>query len=115
MPAQKLSRITPLDLAAERLLKSEVAADHLYLEQLYTFAFPGGRVVVAYLAIVRNARLTQSGRAWHSTAPLPKLAAAEREIAAYALKRLRNKITYSNLAFAFLPESFTLSDLQIHL
>ena len=33
-------------------------------------------------------------------------------MAAYGLTRLRNKITYTNLAFAFLPDRFTLSDLQ---
>jgi len=105
LPAHKLQRPEPLDQAAQRLLKQEVAADHIYVEQLYTFAFRGGRVVVAYLALVLNAELNQPGRAWRSTHALS-------EVAAYGLKRLRNKITYTNLAFAFLPDRFTLSELQ---
>jgi len=105
LPAHRLQKAEPLDQAAQRLLKQEVIADHTYLEQLYTFAFRGGRVVVAYLALVRNARLKQPGRAWNTTHDLS-------EIASYGLKRLRNKITYTNLAFAFLPDRFTLSELQ---
>jgi 8-oxo-dGTP diphosphatase len=105
LPAHQLPRAKPLDQAAQRLLKQEITADHTYLEQLYTFAFRGGRVVVGYLALVRNAKLNQPGRAWHSTQKLS-------EVAAYGLKRLRNKITYTNLAFAFLPDRFTLSELQ---
>ena len=105
LPAHRLQRSEPLDQAAQRLLKQEIVADHTYLEQLYTFAFRGGRVVVAYLALVRNAKLKQPGRAWHATGALS-------EVAAYGLKRLRNKITYTNLAFAFLPDRFTLSELQ---
>ncbi len=105
LPAQKLESPSALDRSAERLLKSYLTADHLYLEQLYTFVFRGGRVVVAYLALVRNARLKPRGLTWQP-------AENQREVAAYGLKRLRNKITYTNLAFAFLPGRFTLSELQ---
>jgi 8-oxo-dGTP diphosphatase len=104
-----------LDKAARELLEDEVAADHLYLEQLYTFAFPhskSARVVVAYLALVRNARPRRPGHVWFAARPLPRLGPEQRSVAAYGLTRLRNKITYTNLAFAFLPDRFTLSDLQ---
>jgi 8-oxo-dGTP diphosphatase len=110
LPARMLSRAEPLDRAAQRLLRQEVSADHLYLEQLYTFAPRGGRVVVAYLALVRNARIKREGSEWHE--PLPNLRHGQRTVAEYGLTRLRNKITYTNLAFAFLPDRFTLSELQ---
>jgi 8-oxo-dGTP diphosphatase len=110
LPSRTLARAEPLDRAAQRLLREEVSADHLYLEQLYTFAPRRGRVVVGYLALVRNARTKGAGSAWHE--PLPKLRNGQHTVAEYGLARLRNKITYSNLAFAFLPERFTLSELQ---
>jgi 8-oxo-dGTP diphosphatase len=110
LPARKLRQAEPLDRAAQRLLREEVSADHLYLEQLYTFVLRGGRVVVAYLALVRNARLKRLNSRWCE--PLPVLPNGQRAVAEYGLTRLRNKITYTNLAFAFLPDRFTLSELQ---
>jgi 8-oxo-dGTP diphosphatase len=112
LPARTLRRAEPLDRAAERLLRQQVSADHLYLEQLYTFALRGGRVVVGYLALVRNARIKRAGGAWHAAQPLPNLRNGQRTVAEYGLTRLRSKITYTNLAFAFLHEHFTLSELQ---
>jgi 8-oxo-dGTP diphosphatase len=146
LPACTLGRAEPLDRAAQRLLREEVSADHLYLEQLYTFVLRGGRVVVGYLALVRNAQIKRTGAiqaksasrftgaiqaksasrftgaiqaksasrftgaAWHE--PLPRLPNGQHAVAEYGLTRLRNKITYTNLAFAFLPDRFTLSELQ---
>ncbi len=108
LPRQTLRVSETLDEAARRLLGSEVAADHLYLEQLYTF----GTGRVAYLALVHNAHPRAKGRAWRRTRPLSILNREQRRVAAYGVKRLRNKIAYTNLAFAFLPGRFTLSDLQ---
>ena len=110
-----LGGVGPLDRAARALLRAEVAADQFYLEQLYTFAFPRAsarRIVVAYLALVRNARLRRPGRAWLATGRLPRLSAEQRRVLEYGLERLHNKITYTNLAFAFLPRRFTFTDLQ---
>jgi len=112
LPAHALRRAEPLDRAAERLLRGEVSADHLYLEQLYTFAPRRGRVVVGYLALVRNARIKHAGSAWHAAQPLPDLRNGQHTVAEYGLARLRSKITYTSLAFAFLPDRFTLSELQ---
>ena len=59
---------------------------------------------------MRNAQIKRTGGAWHE--PLPRLPNGQHAVAEYGLTRLRNKITYTNLAFAFLPDRFTLSELQ---
>src|SRR6266404_5592374 len=112
LPTRRMRHAEPLDRAAQRLLRQEVIADQMYLEQLYTFASNGGRVVVGYLALVRNAKIRRTGGAWHQAYRLPPFPNGQREVARYGLTRLRNKITYTNLAFAFLPERFTLTELQ---
>jgi 8-oxo-dGTP diphosphatase len=112
LPSREPEKNESLDATAARLLREEVTADHLYLEQLYTFTFRGGRIVVGYLALVRNARIKHPDRKWHRAQPLPLLGSGHREVASYGVKRLRNKITYTNLAFAFLPDRFALSELQ---
>jgi 8-oxo-dGTP diphosphatase len=101
----------PLDQAARRLLAAEVRAGHAYVEQLYSFGFKPS-FVTAYLALVQAARALRPGRAWLPVRDGRRLAAEQRAVAACALSRLRNKITYSNLAFALLPDRFTLSELQ---
>jgi 8-oxo-dGTP diphosphatase len=112
LPSCPAGRGQSLDRAARRLLDREVHADHSYLEQLYTFGFPGAvPVVVAYLGLLRQARPRLPGRRW-TPAQSRALNPAQQAVANYALTRLRNKITYTNLAFALLPDRFTLSDLQ---
>ncbi len=111
LPSCPVPRGRPLDAAARRLLEQEVRAGHSYLEQLYSFGFKPN-FVVAYLALVREARSRRPQRTWLPVKQSARLRAEQRAVAGYALTRLRNKITYSNLAFAFLPARFTLSDLQ---
>src|ERR1035438_2601646 len=91
LPACTLGRAEPLDRAAARLLREEVSADHLYLEQLYTFVLRRGRVVVGYLALVRNAQIKRAGAVWHPAQPLPNLRNGQRIVAEYGLTRLRSK------------------------
>ena len=111
LPSCQATRGRPLDAAARRLLDQEVRAGHSYLEQLYSFGFKP-RFVVAYLALVRQARPRRADRTWLPVKAAGRLGAEQRAVANYALTRLRNKITYANLAFAFLPDRFTLGDLQ---
>lgn len=111
LPSCAALRGRPLDDAARRLVGQEVRAGNSYLEQLYSFGFKPN-FVVAYLALVRQARAKRPQRTWVSAEQSARLGAEQRAVAKYALTRLRNKITYSNLAFAFLPARFTLSDLQ---
>ncbi|WP_156025965.1 NUDIX hydrolase [Sphingomonas phyllosphaerae] len=121
-----------LDAAAARVLRDKVGMERAHLEQLYTFGAidrdPRMRIVtVAYLALLRPEQMARAERAGRVTAatlvgdPLRacngegtdlSLAFDHRAILSVARERLRGKIDYSDLAFAFLPERFTLRALQ---
>lgn len=91
-----------------------------YLEQLYTYGDPGRnptrRVIsVAYFALVPAGAYSPAGEqsaGWFPVDGLPELAMDYREMAAYALRRLRYKLEYTAVGFELLPETFTLSELQ---
>jgi 8-oxo-dGTP diphosphatase len=95
--------------------------DH-YLEQLQTFSDPardaGGRCVsVAHLALIpptADLRTTDkySAVGWFPAEKLPPLAFDHKLMAATALKRLRAKLEYTNVAYSLLPHTFTLGELQ---
>lgn len=113
----------PLDACARRELEEETGLADVYLEQLYTFGRPDRdpreRVItVAYYALIPSSRLALQAAsdaasvAWFDIDALPPLAFDHEEIVALALQRLRAKLDYSTLAFQFLPNTFTLSDLQ---
>jgi 8-oxo-dGTP diphosphatase len=114
-----------LDNAAYRELAEEtnVTAEQVYLEQLYTFGEPGRdprtRVItVTYFALVGadkiNPRAADDAEdvCWFSVYDLPTLAFDHAEILNYALTRLRYKLEYSAAGFQLLPEKFTLRELQ---
>ena len=107
--------------AATRLMIDKGGIENFYKEQLYTFSAidrdPRGRVVsVAYLGIIGEdaASIRESGIEikWAPTDALPKLAYDHNIMAEIALERLRSRIEYTNIAQYFLPDNFTLSDLQ---
>ena len=121
-----------LDAAAIRVLRDKAGLADAHLEQLYTFGAidrdPRMRVVsVAYLALLTEdavaaasagARITPAAidgdplvatRADGEDLPLAFDHAA---ILTRARDRLRGKIDYSDIAFAFLPPAFTLRALQ---
>lgn len=118
-----------LDAAARRELCEEtgVAAAH-YLEQLYTFGRTGRdprtRVIsVAYYALLPGPESglpacepeagTDAAEArWWPVDKLPPLAFDHAEILEMALTRLRAKLGYTSVAYALLPEEFTLTELQ---
>jgi 8-oxo-dGTP diphosphatase len=104
-------------------LYEETGLGGVYVEQLYTFGGPKRdprtRVItVAYYALIPagSLSLSPSGDALEArflpVAELPELAFDHRAIVDYAVQRLQNKISYSNLAFALLPDEFPLSALQ---
>lgn len=92
-----------------------------YVEQLYTFDTvardPRGHAVsVSYMGLCTDVQpkpsaTTQSPR-FFPVDDLPELAYDHTEIITYARQRLRSKLTYTNAAFALLPATFTLTDLQ---
>lgn len=121
-----------LDHAAERLLRDKAGLDGAHLEQLYSFGAvdrdPRMRVItIAYLALLREEQMEAALRTGQVTlaalqgepvealdangTTLP-LAFDHQRILTLARDRLRGKIDYSDLAFAFLPPLFTLRALQ---
>lgn len=115
-----------LDGAARRVLIDKAgltAGEGAWLEQLYTFGDPGRdprmrTVSVAYFALLPPALLEQtagprSDLALTPLADLPEqLAFDHRTIVAAAHERLNGKLDYAPVAFALLPDLFTLRDLQ---
>jgi len=110
--------------AARRVLavKAGVEGD-VYMEQLYTFTEPerdsrGHIISVAYVAVVRRHDLSFADGpqtetpALYPVTKLPKLSFDHGRILKYGLKRIRDKFVYTNIAYALLPERFTLSQLQ---
>lgn len=112
-----------LEANAMRALEEGTGVSGVYLEQLYTFGAPERdpreRVIsVAYYALVPSERLrlrtnsNSEGVGWFALDELPELAFDHAEMAAVAHQRLAAKLAYSTIAFQFMPEKFTLSDLQ---
>lgn len=115
-----------LDKAALRELQTETSV-HLeptHLEQFYTFGAlnrdPRGRVVsVAHLAVLPHGTVQVSagghtiGAQWFPAWQLPPLAFDHQDILGRALLRLQVRLEYANLALEFLPETFTLPELQV--
>ncbi len=112
-----------LDRCAERELEEETGVSGLYLEQLCTFGKTGRdpreRIIsVAYFALTPSDRIRlragddAAEAAWFSLSALPALAFDHAEIIRTAQQRLIAKLDYSTIAFQFLPETFTLAELQ---
>jgi 8-oxo-dGTP diphosphatase len=119
-----------LDDAARRELTEETGIGvPEYIEQLYTFGKvgrdPRTRVIsVAYYALLpgRESGLPQpeepkagtdaSEARWYAVDQLPPLAFDHGEILNTAVTRLRAKLGYTSVAYALLPEEFTLTELQ---
>lgn len=109
--------------AAKRELMEETGVKDVYLEQIFTFGEPKRdprtRVItVAYYALISSDNLKLQAATdvtdvkWFSVEQIPKLAFDHDKILKYALKRIINKIEYTNIAFQLLPEKFTLTELQ---
>ena len=111
-----------LEESARRHLLTKTGLRAAYLEQLYTFGRPDRdprehRIAVAYYALVPGDPIEpstgQREARWFSVAGLPrKLAFDNDQILRYALWRLRNKVSYADVAFQLLPRNFTLSELR---
>lgn len=111
-----------LEESAHRHLLTKTGLQAAYLEQLYTFGRPDRdprehRIAVAYYALVPGEPVDpstgQREARWFSVDRLPRnLAFDNHEILRYALWRLRNKVSYADVAFQLLPNKFTLSELR---
>lgn len=113
-----------LNEAAKRVLFEKTHVKDVYLEQLYTFGDPGrypnARVItVSYFALIRadliklaESDIDTKDVGWHSVYNMPALAFDHKDIIDYALRKLRDRLEYTPVAFQLLPEKFTLTELQ---
>ncbi len=111
-----------LEESARRHLLTKTGLQATYLEQLYTFGRPDRdprehRIAVAYYALVPGEAVdlstAQREASSFAVSAVPrKLAFDNNEILRYALWRLRNKVSYADVAFQLLPRNFTLSELR---
>jgi 8-oxo-dGTP diphosphatase len=142
IPGGFLNLAESLDAAAFRELLEETGIKPAYIEQLYTFGKPKRdpreRVVtVSYLTLVKSEEhVIRAGSdakeaKWYGIVPTriadqdsyyfrddPSVISASglafdhSEILTKGVERLRNKITYSPVAFDLLPAEFTMPQLQ---
>ncbi|SDA22125.1 8-oxo-dGTP diphosphatase [Ruminococcus sp. YE71] len=116
-----------LDAAAQRGVAEEAGLKGIYFEQLYTWGSlerdPRSRIIsVSYLSLVDSERITlNAGERTSATAlyDVEELLSSDtpiafdhREMIAYGRERIKNKTEYTRIAFEFLPEEFTLPQLQ---
>ena len=103
--------------------KTSVSLEPRHLEQFFTFGEvgrdPRGRIVsVAHLAVLPHGTVETRagghtvGAEWLSAHTPPALAFDHRAILDRAIKRLQLRLEYANLALEFLPDTFTLPELQ---
>jgi 8-oxo-dGTP diphosphatase len=119
LPGGLLAPAEGPDEAAVRKLEEETGVTDVYLEQLFTFHDLDGRggVAVTYFALVDigRAQLAQRNEwppSWFAVENLPPLAFRNEMVVEYALRRLRAKLSYSNVVYSLLPPHFTMSQLQ---
>jgi 8-oxo-dGTP diphosphatase len=112
-----------LEQAAYRELAEKTGLRNVYLEQLYTFGDverdrTRRAVSTVYFALVNaegpKLKTTEkyAGIEWFSVKRLPRLAYDHAGVIQYAVKRLRWKLEYTNVAWSLLPKTLTLTELQ---
>ena len=122
-PGGLVRRGEMLDDAARRELRASTGLNDAYLEQLFTFGDPSRDphahvVSVAYMALIPDPGKVSgpspkyAAGEWFEVTGLPPLAYDHSLIAAYALKRLKSKLEYSNIAYALLPKVFTFAEFE---
>ena len=120
LPGGPLRAAEDLVASARSTLARTAGLEPAHLEQLYSFGgldrSPDRVVSIVYWALVRAdedaAAVDGENVAWFVADEVPELAFDHGEIVAYALRRLRAKITYSDIAHAFTGDEFTLAQLR---
>ena len=120
LPGGLLTEHETLGESIARQLAEKVDVRELaHLEQLETRSdldrSPVGRVLAtAYLGLIPADQEPQlpGDSAWHPVDHLPAMAFDHASIATSGVRRLRAKLSYTNLGFALAPAVFTASELQ---
>ena len=122
LPGGRIRVDETVEQAAARELEEKAGVRDVWLEQLYSFSDPerdpqGRCVSVAHLALIpATAQLRTSNNysaiGWFPAVRPPALAFDHKEMLAYAVKRLRAKLEYTNVAYSLLEPTFTLGELQ---
>jgi len=116
LPTAYLNAGESLEACARRALYDTTGIGDVFLEQLYTFDAndESPRVIVAYYALVPVERVgghhEQVG--WTAPEETSDLTPTQQEIVRVAGERLAAKLSYAPIAYQFLAEPFTLSELQ---
>jgi 8-oxo-dGTP diphosphatase len=108
-----------LDEAMARHLREKVGVERVgHIEQLSTASRSDSHpdlwlIDVAHIAVLASDAQPQlpPDTDWHPIDGLPPVAFGHRAIIEQARDRLRGKLSYSNIAFALAPETFTLREL----
>lgn len=121
LPGGPLGARESLQEAAAGNLAATTGLAPKYLEQLYAFGgtdrSPSPRVVsIVYWALVQpdEAALSREDEnvRWFPAAAVGELAFDHNEVVEYALWRLRNRMEYGSITYAFLGDTFTLAQLR---
>jgi ADP-ribose pyrophosphatase YjhB (NUDIX family) len=120
LPGGYLERGETLEASIRRHLATKVDVREVaHLEQLATLSDPDRnpsewQIATAYVGLVPTGVDPElpEDTAWHSVARPPGLAFDHREITLAGRERLRAKLSYTNVAFALAPETFTISELR---
>lgn len=110
------------DDSAKRVLHQLTGLENVYMDQVGAFGEvnrdPGGRVIsVAYYALINfdeqdRQRVTDNNAFWVPLDELPQLYSDHLDIISRARQELREHLHRKPLVFSFLPELFTLRQLQ---
>jgi 8-oxo-dGTP diphosphatase len=121
LPGGALGDREDIEASIRRQLAEKVDVHTIaHLEQLETRSDPHrdprARVLAtAYLGLVPadvDSTTLPSDTKWHRVDRLPPMAFDHRSIVRSALMRLRAKLSYTNIAFALAPETFTMAQLR---
>lgn len=123
LPGGFLQIAETLQEVCNRIMKTKIGLENIYLEQLYTFDEPGrdprGRVIsIAHYALVNPQRFEivagnmANDVQWFPVDKVPALGFDHKKIFALALQRLKSKILYNPVGFELLDETFTMPELH---
>jgi ADP-ribose pyrophosphatase YjhB (NUDIX family) len=120
LPGGRLAEDELLGAALARKLAEKVDVHTIaHLEQLETRSDPRrdprGRVLAtAYLGLIpADIAVDLPGDTrWHSPARLPSMGFDHRSMVRSGVERLRAKLSYTNIAFALAPSTFTMAELR---